>query len=71
MANFFASSPTIATGCTKTFDSVPALRKAVLLGYSPIRPWMSVVYRWLYDFNSCEYFYDGSSYGTQHTLQNF
>ncbi|KAH0783263.1 hypothetical protein KY290_002861 [Solanum tuberosum] len=56
---------------TKTFDSVPALRKAVILGYNPIRPWMSVVYRWLYDFNSREYFYDGLSYGTQHTLQNF
>ncbi|KAH0690985.1 hypothetical protein KY289_018343 [Solanum tuberosum] len=48
------SSPTIATGCTKTFDSVPALRKAVILGYNPITPWMSVVYRWLYDFNSRE-----------------
>ncbi|KAH0697166.1 hypothetical protein KY290_016036 [Solanum tuberosum] len=56
---------------TKTFDSVPALRKAVILGYNPIRPWMSVVYRWLDDFNSRECFYDGLSYGTQHTLQNF
>ncbi|KAG5587202.1 hypothetical protein H5410_047636, partial [Solanum commersonii] len=31
--------------CTNTFNSVPALRKAVILGYNPIRPWMSVVYR--------------------------
>uniref|UniRef100_M0ZRX4 cellulase n=1 Tax=Solanum tuberosum TaxID=4113 RepID=M0ZRX4_SOLTU len=35
-------------GCMKTFDSVPALRKAVILGYNPITPWMSVVYRFYF-----------------------
>nr|AGW21689.1 omega-6 fatty acid desaturase [Solanum commersonii] len=33
------------------FDSVPALRKAIILGYGPIRPWMSVAHWWLCHFN--------------------
>ncbi|KAG5628425.1 hypothetical protein H5410_000142, partial [Solanum commersonii] len=48
-----------------------APRKAIILVFNPIRPWMSVAHWWFCHFNSREYFYDHSSYDTPHTLQNF